>query len=439
MRNRLICLLPLCLLGACDSQPPSATPPVGTDTLVVSAPVAVSYAWVQFTQEQSASARAIVEGTGCPSITINDQTPIAMSQRNIPTSYTGFQSVTVCEHPLTSTTTKLSIDNAGTRIDLPAPSWKAEQVLVVGDTGCRLRDGDDQWCEGGTLDRGGWGFPDLSKTAASGAPVDLILHVGDYLYRQSIGADGHSCDPYDPARGWDHCGDNYLTWEVDFFAPAQAAGSGLLGWAPWIFVRGNHESCTRAWQGYFLFFADGPAPEQCGVAQDVIAPYRISLEQFDIHVVDSANESAESAQQSFESVAAQLSKHQQTAWLATHVPTSDLGSAYAASPLPQQPLLRWIHVGHVHNFRHTPASTSQQAETVNGGGGTALNHCGGVPACPIGEGGGGCCYGKVSHTDAGNYSYLRISLDPQVPQWNASLHDIQCTHDCTPIYTFNVQ
>ena len=89
-------------------------------------------------------------------------------------------------------------------------------------------------------------------------------------------------------------------------------------------------------------------------------------------------------------------------------------SAYGDSGLAQVAALRWIHVGHVHHSQHTPATATQQAETVTGGSGTALDRCDGVPVCS-GSGedpASGCCYGKVSKHHDGEYSFLRIALDP---------------------------
>jgi hypothetical protein len=47
--------------------------------------------------------------------------------------------------------------------------------------------------------------------------------------------------------GWDG-------WEADFFTPAAP----LLAAAPWIVVRGNHEQCTRAGQGWYRFLDTNP-------------------------------------------------------------------------------------------------------------------------------------------------------------------------------------
>jgi hypothetical protein len=72
---------------------------------------------------------------------------------------------------------------------------------------------------------------------------DLVIHVGDYHYREApcpffnVGCAG---SPY--GYGWD-------AWRADFFVPAK----NLLAVAPWIVVRGNHESCARAGQGWWRF------------------------------------------------------------------------------------------------------------------------------------------------------------------------------------------
>ena len=69
---------------------------------------------------------------------------------------------------------------------------------------------------------------------------DLVIHVGDYHYRETacpLGDYGCSGTPF---------GDNWDVWRADFFAPAES----LLDAAPWIFVRGNHEDCSRGGIGW---------------------------------------------------------------------------------------------------------------------------------------------------------------------------------------------
>jgi hypothetical protein len=111
---------------------------------------------------------------------------------------------------------------------------------VLGDTGCRIKPPALQDCNDATK----WPFPVLAASAATLKP-DLVIHVGDYLYRESACPTGNTGCAGTP---W---GDNWPTWNADFFAPAAP----LLAAAPWIFVRGNHEECSRAGPGYLRLLA----------------------------------------------------------------------------------------------------------------------------------------------------------------------------------------
>ena len=73
-------------------------------------------------------------------------------------------------------------------------------------------------------------------TAAAALKPDLVIHLGDYLYRETpcpASFAGCAGSPY---------GDNWAAWNADFFVP----GAPLLAAAPWIVIRGNHEDCARA-------------------------------------------------------------------------------------------------------------------------------------------------------------------------------------------------
>lgn len=118
------------------------------------------------------------------------------------------------------------------------------RVLLFGDTGCRVTSFFDQVCG----DPKKWGFAAVATAAASQAP-DLILHLGDYYYREApCKGSSAPCEvgPY---------GDREETWRADFFAPVGA----LLAKAPWVFGRGNHEDCLRGGYGWFYYFGEGPA------------------------------------------------------------------------------------------------------------------------------------------------------------------------------------
>jgi hypothetical protein len=146
------------------------------------------------------------------------------------------------------------------------------RIVVIGDTGCRLKGGkyaQYQACD----DASAWPFREVAGSAAAYQP-DLVVHLGDYHYRETAcpaGNAGCAASPW--GYGWD-------TWKSDFFAPAAA----LLAAAPWVMVRGNHESCLRAGQGWWRFLDPRAfvAGSDCNAASDdargdYSAPYRVPL------------------------------------------------------------------------------------------------------------------------------------------------------------------
>lgn len=417
------------------APPPAAAPSAAP---AATAAPTVAYAWVQYNGGTVASARAILaSGSPCPKIEVGSL-KTSMTARAIPgglspaNAYDGFADIEVCEldFQLSPATTTGHIVIDGYPQALPTPTGAADQMLVIGDTGCRVKVSDShpgtpQWCEGGTLKRGAWGFPALAATATSQTRPDAILHVGDYLYRENtIKPDGDHCrlsppdEMYRKSRGWVDCGYNWDSWQDDFFAPAKT--SGILGHAPWIYVRGNHEGCTRAWNGYYLFFYPGPVPASCDPSTP-ITPYAVNLDGLDVYVVDTSNEDSGSAQSSFATVFDELAGSSTNSWLATHVPTTELGDAFDDSKLAQREFLRWLHVGHEHLFANM-APSGRQPETITGGSGTGLDSCpSGSVACDALHAPDECCYGATA-SDQGRYSYMVV--ESHSGKWSAALYDV---------------
>lgn len=149
--------------------------------------------------------------------------------------------------------------------------------MIVGDTGCRMKGDTIQDCSG-KGDGEPWRWAQIAATATAQKP-DLIIHVGDYLYREIPCPEGNkNCEgsPY---------GDTWATWDIDFFEPV----GDLLTAAPWIFVRGNHEDCNRAWKGWFLLLDPLPLTSEnftdCAQHPD---PYLVGFKDFNVAVIDSA-------------------------------------------------------------------------------------------------------------------------------------------------------
>ncbi len=198
--------------------------------------------------EGGAIARAITDSATCPDVTLDGRAmPMTlrfavatMPQR--PTASLATNSkpsafpVTVCDAALPSSVRRASI--AGVR--LPLPHRVVRRIVVIGDTGCRLKAADSAYqpCN----DPAKFAFARIAASAARARP-DLIVHVGDYHYRENPCPDDNAgCAGSPWGYGWD-------AWAADFFTPAAP----LLAVAPLAPVRGNHESCNRGGQGWWRF------------------------------------------------------------------------------------------------------------------------------------------------------------------------------------------
>jgi hypothetical protein len=213
-----------------------------------------------------AIARAITSATAadgetnpCPKIMINGDGSVQMHLRAAATTSLALRSVNTkpgkpalfpvssCEYPLPSGTKNAVI--AGHR--LPLPKANPTKIVVIGDTGCRVQNGNGTQSCNDTNPNGTdtpYPFAAIAALAAAQNP-DLVLHVGDYAYRDNPcppGA-GYNCGGSPWGFGWD-------TWQADLFAP----GAPLLAAAPWIMTRGNHEQCNRAGQGWYRFLDTNP-------------------------------------------------------------------------------------------------------------------------------------------------------------------------------------
>jgi hypothetical protein len=165
---------------------------------------------------------------------------------------------------------------------LPLPGADVKRIVVIGDTGCRLKGKEFQDCS----DPDAYPFARVAASAAAWKP-DLVVHVGDFHYREDpCPADRSGCAGSPYGYGWD-------AWNADFFAPGHA----LLASAPWVLARGNHETCARGGQGWWRFLdahrydpaanCDDPAADD---RADYTDPYAVPLGgDAQLIVFDSAN------------------------------------------------------------------------------------------------------------------------------------------------------
>jgi hypothetical protein len=198
-------------------------------------------------------ARLLTTAASCPKITIDGadftmdvrvrpQTLPLRATRSAPedSKPSAFPLLT-CEKYIPPRAGKISIDGKA----LPLPPAQVNRIVVIGDTGCRVKKGEreTQPCN----DPEKYPFAAVAAAAAKWKP-DLVVHVGDYLYRENACPEGNrGCAGNPWGFGWD-------AWNADFFDPARP----LLQAAPWIMVRGNHESCARAGQGWWRLIDPRP-------------------------------------------------------------------------------------------------------------------------------------------------------------------------------------
>lgn len=300
--------------------------------------------------------------------------------------------VSVCEASLPAGAKEASVAGQG----LPLPKAEPQRVLILADTGCRMKKADNAWqaCS----DADAWPFAKLAATAAAMNP-DLVLHIGDYHYRENAcPSDVAGCQGSPWGYGWD-------TWEADLFKPAAT----LLAKAPWVMVRGNHEECARGGQGWFRFLDTKPfsAARSCDdPANDGTAnysePYAVALGTgSQVIVFDSAKvgkaalkpSDAQFAiyQKQFQSVATLAAKPGMSSTLFTnHHPILAFAPVAGSTPAPGNPALQsamaslnatayypaGVHValhGHVHDFQAINFSSDHPAALVSGNGGDNLD------------------------------------------------------------------
>lgn len=228
---------------------------------------------------QTANVRAVTRAADCPQIAWDDQAPQAMRVRAAadmnPVSSAATQlerrkavfGVLTCEADWPQGARHAQV--MGHR--LMAPVKDPQTIVIIADTGCRMKAADNafQACN----DASQWPFAQVANSAAAQNP-DLVVHIGDLHYRESpcpVGNLGCAGSPW---------GYGFDTWNADLFEPGKA----LLKAAPWVFVRGNHESCARAGQGWFRFVDAQPfSPERScdDPARDLQAdfsdPYAVNI------------------------------------------------------------------------------------------------------------------------------------------------------------------
>lgn len=252
MRIAMLMVLALALtVGGSSAGPPVTQSDAGAGPAV----------WVELTATGQ-EIRAVTAAAMCPNVSVDGRS-LAMTERAAPDAAFANR---VCEIAVPPGARQASFD--GRR--LPLMTAPPRRILIFGDTGCRIRGDEVQDCNNADS----WPFPAVARRAAEMRP-DLVIHVGDYYYRETACPPGRA-----GCEGSPH-GDIWPSWKADFFDPAQP----LLQAAPFVFARGNHEACGRGGEGWVrLLEASAPAAT-CPAGEPA---FKVDLGGLNLYVIDSA-------------------------------------------------------------------------------------------------------------------------------------------------------
>lgn len=173
-----------------------------------------------------------------------------------------FNTVRVCSHNIPTNAVRATI--AGRRVPSSMPQ-KVNRMAMLADTGCRIKGTSVQDCNSPDA----WPLKRIARQIAKSDP-DIILNPGDFYYRESAcpAADQALCGGTPPPVPGMPFADSADGWLVDVIRPLRP----MFRSAPMALLRGNHETCDRGGNGFFLFF--DPRPDTAGLCGPVngVAP-----------------------------------------------------------------------------------------------------------------------------------------------------------------------
>ena len=276
----------------------------------------------------------------------------------------------ICAAPIPAGATSASVNDTA----LPLPVATPNRILVLGDTGCRIKGGALQACN----DPAAWPFPALAAAAAKLKP-DLVVHVGDYLYREE------PCPPGNKGCEGSPSGDNWPSWNADFFAPAAP----LLTAAPWVILRGNHEDCQRAGLGYLRLLGQD-AFDPTAPCNPHLTPFLAPLGGVTLAAMDNADAPDTSVNDKlvpiYEKEFQDLAAVPAPVWYVGHRPIwaaisgplnipigGNATIIAAASKTPLPPNIALMLSGHIHTFEAINYDGTVPPQIVAGNGGDNLD------------------------------------------------------------------
>jgi hypothetical protein len=320
-------------------------------------------------------------------------------------------------------------------VPLKMPVANPKRIVVVGDTGCRIKGTSIQACNDPVQ------FPAqrIAYYVANYYP-DAIIHVGDYYYREAPCPAGSTINctgsPY---------GDNWASWNADWFTPAAT----MISAAPIAQTRGNHESCGRGQDGWYHLldpFPYSPAAVACtnGSTYDYEPPYTVKMGNATLLMFDSSYANDTTAANSPTIIANYKNELAQilptlsgNVIYVTHKPTYGLIGVtngvvsggdndeqnVFASGVPQP--IKLLLSGHIHNYQAVQLTSSAYApQLVVGNSGTLLD-ADGVPTQQMGatyQTSPSTTSTTVNTADLAEFGFA--VLDTTATGYNGSIYDI---------------
>ncbi len=369
-------------------------------------------AWVQYDTSGRVEARVVTDGA-CPSLRVDGK---RLRTRERAAADEAFAN-RICSAVLPRGARRAAL--AG--LKLPLPKARPQRLVILGDTGCRVKGPVVQNCKDPVA---GWPFARIAALAAAQKP-DLVIHVGDYYYRETPCPAGKEA-----ACGGGPYGDRWETWKAEWFDP----GAPLLAAAPIVLARGNHEDCNRGGKGWFRLLDASTKAKACPEASDTFA---VELGGTRLLVLDSADAVDEKADP--DQVAAfgarldvmKTLQGKESGWLVTHRPvwfalragaklTDGVTNASERAAAKTRDLtgIQMVVAGHVHNFTSLDFGPTRPAQLIVGTGGDLLN---GEPATSM----SGSL--AIDGLEAATYTmdpFGYLVLDRAGKDWVGGFHDL---------------
>jgi hypothetical protein len=314
-----------------------------------------------------AQVRAVAQGEACPALEVDGKARPMTLRAGADEAFAN----RICQARLPTGARRAAIEGQA----LPLPKARPRRLVILGDSGCRLKGAVFQDCNDPAA---GWPFAKVAALAAAQKP-DLVIHVGDYYYRETPCPAGLAVCAGSPF------GDRWPTWKAELFDPA----AGLLHAAPWVFARGNHEDCARGGKGWFRLLDAAPRPEACPSGHS--ATFTVPIGGVRLAVIDTAdgvdNKVDPALEATLEADLKAIPAGKTPVWLVTHRPiwaTSRKGDQLVdaitnaneraaihalglkAGGLGQMELGL---VGHIHNFTSLDFGAGRPGQLIVGTGG----------------------------------------------------------------------